>query len=84
MRCPEVVTHEAPESLVWFEQPRAIEPDGELCQTGFVHDVVESKSGEAEPATIIGMMADEPDVMAEVTRLATTARQASRMRPTDG
>jgi hypothetical protein len=49
-----------------------------------VHDVVESKSGGAEPATIIGMMADEPDVMDEVTRLASTARQASRMRPTDG
>ena len=49
-----------------------------------VYDVVESKSGEAEPATIIVMMADEPDVMDEVTRLATTARQASRMRPTDG
>lgn len=49
-----------------------------------VHGVVESKSGEAEPATIIGMMADEPDVMDEVTRLATTARRASRMRPTDG
>ncbi|MCK6537964.1 MAG: hypothetical protein L6Q84_33735 [Polyangiaceae bacterium] len=49
-----------------------------------VHDVVERRSGDAEPATIIGMMADEPEVMDEVTRLATTARHASRMRPTDG
>ena len=37
-----------------------------------------------DPAAILGMMADEPDVMDEVYRLVTAARDASRMRLTDG
>jgi hypothetical protein len=37
----------------------------------------------AVPTSIIGMMADEPDVMDEACKLALAARAKSRMRPTD-
>lgn len=48
-----------------------------------VHDVADGELVGPDPAAIIGMMADEPDVMDEVGRLVTMAREASRMRRTD-
>jgi hypothetical protein len=48
-----------------------------------VHDVAESDGVHAEPRSIIGMMADEPDVMDEACKLAMAARAKSRMRLTD-
>lgn len=49
-----------------------------------VHDVAQGEPARPDPAAIIGMMADEPDVMDEVFRLVTASREASRMRLTDG
>jgi hypothetical protein len=49
-----------------------------------VHDVAEGGVGQAEPKSLIGMMADEPDVMDEVCNLAMTVRTKSRMRLADG
>ncbi|MBK7585045.1 MAG: hypothetical protein IPI67_33250 [Myxococcales bacterium] len=49
-----------------------------------VHDVAEASAARCEPASIIGMMADEPGVMDEVARLVLAIRQNSRMRLADG
>jgi len=49
-----------------------------------VHDVIESSAPEAQPSSLIGMMADEPELMDEVCALAVAAREQSRMRPIDG
>jgi len=49
-----------------------------------VHDVIESSAPEAQPSSLIGMMADEPELMDEVCALAMAAREQSRMRPIDG
>ncbi len=48
-----------------------------------VRDVVEASSP-VEPASIIGMAADEPELMDEVNDLAMRARRQSRMRSVDG
>jgi len=49
-----------------------------------VHDFFESSASETQPSSLIGMMADEPELMDEVCRLAMAAREQSRMRPIDG
>jgi hypothetical protein len=48
------------------------------------HDVADEEPLARAPAGIMGMMADEPDLMDAVCRLLTVAREASRMRATDG
>jgi len=40
-----------------------------------LHDVIESFPSDAEPSSIIGMMADEPELMDEVCALAMAGRE---------
>jgi len=49
-----------------------------------VRDESEGATTRPDPSSIIGMMADEPDVMDEACKLVMTAREKSRMRPADG
>jgi hypothetical protein len=68
-----------------YEAIRRLTPNDRLrLVEKVVHDVADGERVRPDPAAIIGMMADEPDVMDEVDHLVTMARGASRMRPTDG
>lgn len=49
-----------------------------------VHGVIEGGTSQVPSSSLIGMMADEPDLMDEVCGLAMAAREQSRMRQTDG
>ena len=40
-----------------------------------VHDMVESSRADVQPSSLIGMMADEPGLMDEVSALAMAARE---------
>jgi dihydroneopterin aldolase len=49
-----------------------------------VHDVAEGAVARVGAASLVGMMADEPDVMDEVCDVAMKARAKARMRQADG
>lgn len=50
-----------------------------------IHDLTDSASEPTrDPRAIVGMMADEPDVMDLACELAMQARRTSRMRIVDG
>lgn len=61
-----------------FEEVRHLAPADRLrLAARIVHDVAERAAVHADSSSLMGMMADEPEVMDEVCRLAMSARRSS-------
>jgi hypothetical protein len=68
-----------------YEAIRDLSPSDRLrLVERVVHDVAERELSGARAGSIMGMMADEPELMDQVCGLAMAAREKSRMRPVDG